>query len=193
MMPWRIATSSRVWSPQTSCEPGSTFTLIRPLVRCVTSSAHWNAPSDSGSGGWPATESLYSDLSCCARDTHGIATTPAPPSKRVRRVVLIIAASSGTVLSAGLSSRPRGEFLRFHHSGRRRARGKARASGQSGGEPQALGETFGICHEPTFIRMPGRIAERGGDEKPDKQRQPERRDQQQHELLHRPGEHVHAV
>src|ERR1043166_4640378 len=75
---------------------------MRPLVRCVTSSAHWNAPSESGIGRLPTTESLYSDLSCCARDTHGIATTPAPLSRRVRRVVLIIAASSETVLSAGL-------------------------------------------------------------------------------------------
>src|ERR1044072_9824074 len=89
-MPWRIATSSRAWSPPTSCEPEETFTLMRPLVRCVTSSPHWNAPSESGIGRLPTTESLYSDLSCCARDTHGAATTPAAPSNTVRRVVLFM-------------------------------------------------------------------------------------------------------
>src|SRR5215213_1285878 len=68
---------------------------MRPLVRCVTSSAHWNAPSESGIGRLPTTESLYSDLSCCARETHGIATVApaaAPASSTERRVVLSVIA-----------------------------------------------------------------------------------------------------
>src|ERR1044072_4089833 len=65
---------------------------MRPLERWLIRSAHTNAPSESGIGRLPATESLYSDLSCCARETHGIAIVPAAaaPSHTVRRVVLFM-------------------------------------------------------------------------------------------------------
>src|SRR5688572_8711719 len=100
---------------------------MRPLVRCVTSSAHWNAPSESGIGRLPTTESLYSDLSVCARDTHGIAMAApaaAVPSRRVRRVVLIIKASSELI---GLPVWVAGygqvfQVAGFHHSGKSPAR-----------------------------------------------------------------------
>src|SRR5262245_37962462 len=76
--------------------------VMRPLVRCVTRSAHWNAPSESGIGRLPTTESLYSGLRCCARETHGAATAPAAaPSNTVRRVVLFMGISSEVLDSAG--------------------------------------------------------------------------------------------
>ena len=58
--------------------------LIRPWVRCVTSSAHWNAPSESAIGRLPTTETLYSAFSAWAREIHGAPTTApaAAPANR---------------------------------------------------------------------------------------------------------------
>ena len=62
MTPWRRAVNSLVWSPFTSAEPGYIFTLMRPLVFSLTSSAQRSPPMPQGNGLPRTVESLYSAL-----------------------------------------------------------------------------------------------------------------------------------